>query len=979
MTEYCDLEPDKKWEIIKYEIRKFSLRFSKRLKAESRKIQTQLEKDLQNLTAAHDSGQEVHDELDSVKRELGEIELTKARATIFRSRANWSQVGERPTKYFLNLEKRNYVNKQISQLEDEGGHLVSTQKQILNMQKQYYENLYSQNEGELDVIDDSCQFTETENLPALSENQRTLIDRPLTKQDFLNSLKLLKNAKCPGSDGLTAEFYKFFWTDIGDCVTESLLYSTEVGYLSTEQKRGVISLIPKKGKNRLLLGNWRPISLLNTDYKIYTKTLAERIKPHLPNIINKDQNGFVSSRYIGTNIRTVEDVISFCSMKGLSGMVMAIDFEKAFDKLRWDFIFKALESFGFGNTYISWVRLLYRDVVACVTNNGYTSDWFKLTCGTRQGCCLSPFLFVVAVELLAHSIRMNINIEGVKVGNSETKISQFADDTTCFLKTPSSLGHLLDCLRRFRRYSGLKMNRYKTQFLSLGGLDTTVPELIDIAWSKKITVLGITMSENRSEIQNYTWNYKPQIEKLMHISRDWRNRNISIKGKATIINSLMLPCVMYPAMVTSTPPRVIDEVNRVVYRFLWNSSKNKVARATVQGQIVQGGLAIRDLQTKIQVSNINWIKRLYRDPDTLSGRYMKILLRGETDLKIYISTKSEKYIKKESHFFYHQILHDWHNFHNVSLCKEAEVRNEILWNNKFITIDRKPILWKEWKDAGILRIEDILENGSFMSDTKIAQRYGVKCNFLQALQIRQSIPGGWRNSIVSRDFVAPVSCIWVINRTPDIVNLFAIPNKDLYWIVKERSSPFSMTNEKRWAELFPKELHEWETWSKIYALPYMVTRETKLQSFQYKVIHRILVCNKYLSNIRVKNSPVCTYCDGQNDTIEHFLVKCPPVGYFWKSVFKWLNLVVKVDTTGVGECDLLFGLTQKRSNRDVLNLVLLKAKYYIYRQRLYHNCQLDILEWLKEFKMSLLSEQYICNLENKSKKFVKWMKVLDVM
>ena len=315
MTEYCDLEPDKKWEIIKYEIRKLSLRFSKRLKAESRKIQTQLEKDLQNLTAAHDSGQEVHDELNSVKRELGEIELTKARATIFRSRANWSQVGERPTKYFLNLEKRNYVNKQISQLEDEGGHLVSTQKQILNVQKRYYENLYSQNEGELDTIDDSCQFTETENLPTLSENQRTLIDRPLTKQDFLNSLKLLKNAKCPGSDGLTAEFYKFFWTDIGDCVTESLLYSTEVGYLSTEQKRGVISLIPKKGKNRLLLGNWRPISLLNTDYKIYTKTLAERIKPHLPNIINKDQNGFVGSRYIGTNIRTVEDVISFCSMR----------------------------------------------------------------------------------------------------------------------------------------------------------------------------------------------------------------------------------------------------------------------------------------------------------------------------------------------------------------------------------------------------------------------------------------------------------------------------------------------------------------------------------------------------------------------------------------------------------------------------------------------------------------------------------------
>ena len=157
----------------------------------------------------------------------------------------------------------------------------------------------------------------------------------------------------------------------------------------------------------------------------------------------------------------------------------------------------------------------------------------------------------------------------------------------------------------------------------------------------------------------------------------------------------------------------------------------------------------------------------------------------------------------------------------------------------------------------------------------------------------------------------------------------------------------------------------------------MITRETKLQS--YKIVHRILACNEYLSNIRVKSSPLCPFCDVKADTLEHFLVRCPPVSYFWKSIFRRLNVVVKVDTSGIGESDLLFGLTQNEPNSDIVNLVILRVKFYVYRQRLYHNCQLDILQWIREFKMSLLSVQYVCNLENKPKNSERWMKVLDVV
>ena len=180
------------------------------------------------------------------------------------------------------------------------------------------------------------------------------------------------------------------------------------------------------------------------------------------------------------------------------------------------------------------------------------------------------------------------------------------------------------------------------------------------------------------------------------------------------------------------------------------------------------------------------------------------------------------------------------------MVKEAEVRNEVLWNNKFITVNNSPIFWKSWKEAGIVRVEDILIDGSFMSDTQISQRYGVQCNFLQALQIRHSIPGSWRASLSNGEVQTPEECVWIINNTPDIVNLFSTSSRELYWIVLYRYSQMVTKNEQKWGRTYPNIPFTDATWRDTYMCPYKVNRETKLQSFQYKVLHRIIACNKYL-------------------------------------------------------------------------------------------------------------------------------------
>ena len=138
----------------------------------------------------------------------------------------------------------------------------------------------------------------------------------------------------------------------------ALNYAFDSGCLSVTQRRGVIKLIPKKYAELYFIKNWRPITLLNNNYKIAAKSIANRIKLVLPNLINHDQTGFLKGRFIGENIRLINSIIQYATEKNIPGLLLFIDFEKAFDSLEWSFIHGTLRSYGFGASLINWVKTL---------------------------------------------------------------------------------------------------------------------------------------------------------------------------------------------------------------------------------------------------------------------------------------------------------------------------------------------------------------------------------------------------------------------------------------------------------------------------------------------------------------------------------------------------------------------------------------------------------------------------------------------
>ena len=246
-------------------------------------------------------------------------------------------------------------------------------------------------------------------------------------------MKTFKSNKTPGNDGLTIEFYKNFWSVLGKFCVSSFNESFKSGELSTSQKQAVISLLDK-GKDRTLLKNWRPISLLNNDYKIMSKAIANRFINYLPKLVHHNQVGYIKNRNIADNIRAIEDLLYQTEALNIPGLIICVDFRKAFDSIDWTFLELTLEKFNFGPSLIQWIRTFYTDISSCIINNGLTSKYFKLGRGVRQGDPLSPYLFILTVEILANIIRQNKNIKGIKLNETEIKTLQYADDTCGMLQ-----------------------------------------------------------------------------------------------------------------------------------------------------------------------------------------------------------------------------------------------------------------------------------------------------------------------------------------------------------------------------------------------------------------------------------------------------------------------------------------------------------------------------------------------------------------
>ena len=385
-------DPHIKWEMLKYEARKFCMTFSKAKNMSKNRLKLKHEDVVKKYETSTDKPSE-HEYNESCLY-LDTLIDERTKGAILRSKCDWYENSEKSTNFFLNLEKRNSVNNTVKKLLVKNGDSnieVTDSNEILHNLHDFYSKLF---EKKIHISSESCtNFLDGVNIPKISEKHKIDCEADISLEDLKVSLFSMSSGKNPGNDGLTVEFYKNFWDSIKLVFFNSVQYSGIVGKLSTSQRQAIIKLLEKRDKDKRFVSNWRPISLLNVDTKIITKTFASKLVPVLPTIISSDQTAYVQGRFIGESTRLISDIIDMSDSLSLEGYILTADIEKAFDSVDHTFLLACLEKFGFGQNILKWVKILLNSNESCVINGGTTSKYFPLRRGARQGDPIAAYFF----------------------------------------------------------------------------------------------------------------------------------------------------------------------------------------------------------------------------------------------------------------------------------------------------------------------------------------------------------------------------------------------------------------------------------------------------------------------------------------------------------------------------------------------------------------------------------------------------------
>ena len=463
----------------------------------------------------------------------------------------------------------------------------------------------------------------------------------------------------------------------------------------------------------------------------------------LPEVIHFNQNAFVKGRTIFDAVRTINDVIEYARYKDISGILVAIDFEKAFDSLNLNFLLRVLHAFNFGPSFIHWIRVLYSNTSNCVMNNGFTTGPFALSRGVRQGDPLSPYLFIIALETLAIKIRGDDGIKGITIRDEPVKLSLFADDMTCFIKDSSSYTNLFVTLKTFGGCSGLKINNEKTEALALGNSSSLWEGSSDMPnLCNTIKILGVYFGYDAK--QKDELNFRNTLKSLKKTINLWKWRGLSLLGRIQIIKTFATPKFMFRASVLPISKDLIKEADSLFYYFIWNG-KDKVKRNVMISEVEKGGLNMLDIDSMVRTRRVICIKK-YLEVKKIpwKGFLNEILVPVGGKLILHCNFDTSK-LRIYLPSFYKQCLDAWSEANAKSPSSLHEIANEVIWNNKSLCINKKSVYRRDIADLGFLKICDL-----FSTKENLNPEQGF---FIMG--IINSMPASWRLT-VKRATTAPV-------------------------------------------------------------------------------------------------------------------------------------------------------------------------------------------------------------------------------
>uniref|UniRef100_A0A671UBE6 Reverse transcriptase domain-containing protein n=1 Tax=Sparus aurata TaxID=8175 RepID=A0A671UBE6_SPAAU len=434
---------------------------------------------------------------------------------------------------------------------------------------------------------------------------------------------------------------------------------------------------------------------------------ANRLKAGLDMIIAETQTGFMKKRHISSNIRLILDVLDYANEVNTEAVILFLDFYKAFDTIEHNFRFQSLKVFGFGNNFVDIVCMFYRDIYSSVLINLNTSKRFQINRGVRQGCPISPFLFLLVTELLSISIVNNEKFEGISIFGRELQISQLADDTTLFLKDKNQLLNIIILINQFSHASGLRLNVSKCEILSLHNSNDSTIENIPVKTCVKY--LGIFVTKDLTARQHL--NFANRLKKTKSIFNTWLQRDLSVLGRVLLSKAEGLSRLVYPALSLFVSEPTTTQVNTFFLDFIWKNKSHKLKKHVLSNSKAEGGLEVLDFIDTVNTFKVNWLRKCLRNPDSIwffipNHIFNKI---GGLFFLLKCNFLPNRLPIKLSKF-HQQTLLAW----KLAFVHNFSPHKAFLWNNSNILIRNKSLFLPKWFERGIIHILHLFDNAGNM-------------------------------------------------------------------------------------------------------------------------------------------------------------------------------------------------------------------------------------------------------------------------
>lgn len=344
-------------------------------------------------------------------------------------------------------------------------------------------------------------------------------------------------------------------------------------------KDTLVVLIPKvEGADAP--GKFRLISLCQTIYKIVAKILVVRLKGWLPRLISEEQGAFVPGRSISNHCLLAQEMVNkFRTSSSSAGlMALKIDMEQAYDRMSWSTLTRVMHEFGFPEIFQRWVLNCICNPRFSLLINGKCSDWIMAKCGFRQGCPLSPYLFILCSELMSLACRNAGSTIGVPIARGGPSVSHllYADDILVFAEASMTAAkNIATILGNYCAWTGQRVNVMKSAVMfsksTVNWKKNRIANFLGYRKVAEVDYLGIKLAMRKLCRNDFTG----VLQKCKGKVHAWGNRVLSLAGRATLINSSLLSVPMYIMTHADVPSSVLADIERLCRSFLWGHGHNR--------------------------------------------------------------------------------------------------------------------------------------------------------------------------------------------------------------------------------------------------------------------------------------------------------------------------------------------------------------------------------------------------------------------